>query len=201
MLQDYTHPLIPLCTQADQLFDVCLFNTNCVTHIVYIQCTFYRQGWFRIKFNYSWCTNHYRCTISRWSVCHNCGVWTHVLHKRIKTVVQILQCWVLLMCWAWSRVLIRLPSWQRFPGWGIRTPLSTCSPRLLSCGRRHNMISSAITSAIRCAIKCAVTELTSSFVGHFDRSWNMKEWLHVKKSIQRSTMEFDVRAKASTSAF
>ena len=66
------------------------------------------------------------------------------------------------------------------------------------------MISSAITSAIRCAIKCAikcaVTELTSSFVGHFDRSWNMKECLHMKKSIQGSTMEFDVRAKASTSA-
>ena len=48
--------------------------------------------------------------------------------------------WVLLMCRAWSRVLIRLPSWQRFPGWGIRTP-STCSrPRLLSCGRLQSQM-------------------------------------------------------------
>ena len=30
MLQDYTHPLIPLCTQADQLFDVRVFLTQIV---------------------------------------------------------------------------------------------------------------------------------------------------------------------------
>ena len=92
MLQDYTHKLIPLCTQADQLFDVRVFLTQIVYHTL---CTYNVHSNDRDGSGLSSTISGAQTTLGvqyhSQAFVTVVGFCTHVLHKRIKTVLKRLQ--------------------------------------------------------------------------------------------------------------